>query len=277
VPWNEVASVGPATGEPVPAVVTATPVTLFEGTIYDITVDPGEPGGGDETTISATGEHPFLVARAGPRAAALDTRADPEAVALVEPLDTRDRTGQDRAGQDLAGHGRWVPARDLAEGDAVRTMSPQGVAGTATVTKIRGRHAVVSVYNLTVEGTSRYLVGACGVVVHNKGEGAGGGGAASSLNAARLTDHLYQLERYGPSGFKQLRNGRYRYYGEIKPAHTPGSMVGRRLVREWDPATGATRSWHETIDQMGNIRIVRPVTQSWHYTFDELGNYTGRR
>jgi hypothetical protein len=138
-----------------------------EGTIYDITVDPGAPGGGDETqtpptTISATGEHPFLVARAGPRAAALDTRADPEAVALVEPLDTRDRTGQ-----DLAGQGRRVPASDLAEGDAVRTMSPQGVAGTATVTKIRGRHAVVPVYNLTVEGTSRYLVGACGVVVHN--------------------------------------------------------------------------------------------------------------
>ena len=120
------------------------------------------PPSGDETTISATGEHPFLVARAGPHAAALDTRADPEAVALVEPLDTRDRTGQ-----DLAGHGRWVPASDLAEGDAVRTMSPQGVAGTATVTKIRGRHAVVPVYNLTVEGTSRYLVGACGVVVHN--------------------------------------------------------------------------------------------------------------
>jgi hypothetical protein len=64
-------------------------------------------------------------------------------------------------------------------------MSPQGVAGTATVTKIRGRHAVVPVYNLTVEGTSRYLVGACGVVVHNKGEGAGGGGAAATV-------------RYGP-------------------------------------------------------------------------------
>ena len=121
------------------------------------------PPSGDETTISATGEHPFLVARAGPHAAALDTRADPEAVALVEPLDTRDRTGQ-----DLTGHGRWVPASDLAEGDAVRTMSPQGVAGTATVTKTRGRHAVVPVYNLTVERTSRYLVGACGVVVHNK-------------------------------------------------------------------------------------------------------------
>ena len=50
-------------------------------------------------------------------------------------------------------------------------MSPQGVAGTATITKIRGRHEVVPVYNLTVEGTSRYLVGACGVVVHNKDPG----------------------------------------------------------------------------------------------------------
>jgi hypothetical protein len=149
-----VESVDPATGEPTPAVVTATPVTLFEGTIYDIAVDPGEPGGGDETTISATGEHPFLVARAGARATSLESRADPEAVALVEPLDTND--------------GRWVPARDLAEGDAVRTMSPQGVAGTATVAKVRARHAVAPVYNLTVRGTSRYLVGTCGVVVHNK-------------------------------------------------------------------------------------------------------------
>jgi filamentous hemagglutinin len=57
-------------------------------------------------------------------------------------------------------------------------MSPQGVAGTATVTKIRGRHAVVPVYNLTVQGTSRYLVGACGVVVHNCGNGSEGAGGA---------------------------------------------------------------------------------------------------
>ena len=77
-------------------------------------------------------------------------------------------------------------------------MSPQGVAGTATVTKIRGRHAVVPVYNLTVEGTSRYLVGACGVVVHNKGEGAGGGGAAREFvefppNRAQI-GHIFRDE-----------------------------------------------------------------------------------
>jgi hypothetical protein len=79
-------------------------------------------------------------------------------------------------------------------------MSPQGVAGTATVTKIRGRHAVVPVYNLTVEGTSRYLVGACGVVVHNtNGCGAGGGGAAREfvdLTGHRAT-HILNRHRAG--------------------------------------------------------------------------------
>jgi hypothetical protein len=152
-----------ASQAPTTAIVSATPARLFEGTIYDITVDPGEPGGGDETTISATGERPFLVVRAGARASALESRADPDAVALVEPLDTVDS--------------RWVPARNLAEGDTLRTMSADGVAGTATVAKVRARHAVAPVYNLTVRGTSRYLVGACGVVVHNKGEGAGSGGS----------------------------------------------------------------------------------------------------
>lgn len=57
-------------------------------------------------------------------------------------------------------------------------------------------------------------------------------------------------------------------------------MVGRRLVREWDPATDATRIWHETVDHAGNVRIVRPdvkVTggKKVHYVFDALGNLTG--
>lgn len=54
-------------------------------------------------------------------------------------------------------------------------------------------------------------------------------------------------------------------------------MVERRLVREWDPASGSTRTWHETIDSSGNIRIVRPETggTKTHYYFDEYGNYGG--
>jgi hypothetical protein len=72
-------------------------------------------------------------------------------------------------------------------------MSPQGVAGTATVTKIRGRHAVFPVYNLTVEGTSRYLVGACGVVVHNT-NGCGADGTVGALRAAGKKDAHHVIQ-----------------------------------------------------------------------------------
>lgn len=62
-------------------------------------------------------------------------------------------------------------------------------------------------------------------------------------------------------------------------AKTPGEMAGARLVREWNPATGAQRTWYETLDHNGAIRIVRPETggSKVHYTFDAHGNYTGSR
>lgn len=65
--------------------------------------------------------------------------------------------------------------------------------------------------------------------------------------------------------------------GNLSPAAKEGDMVERRLVREWDPASGSTRTWHETIDSSGNIRIVRPETggTKTHYYFDEYGNYGG--
>ncbi len=102
-------------------------------------------------------------------------------------------------------------------------------------------------------------------------------GADSALQGARLGEHLRQLEKYGQAGFKELESGRLRYYGNINPATTPGTMAGRRLVREWDPSTGAARTWHETVDQAGRVRIVRPETggSKVHYMFDEHGNYTG--
>jgi hypothetical protein len=98
----------------------------------------------------------------------------------------------------------WVAARDLAEGDAVRTMSSQGVAGTATITKIGSRHAVIPVYNLTVRGTSRYLVGGCGVVVHNKGgEGAvtawpPNNGFHYGIASRRSLPSGHLIDRFGP-------------------------------------------------------------------------------
>jgi hypothetical protein len=37
-------------------------------------------------------------------------------------------------------------------------------------------------------------------------------------------------------------------------------MIGRQLVREWDPVSGNTCTWLETLDQQGVVRIVRPET-----------------
>lgn len=57
-------------------------------------------------------------------------------------------------------------------------------------------------------------------------------------------------------------------------------MIGRRLVREWDPQTGLQRTWHETMDQNRNIRIVRPEMTDGdkvHYIFNSDGRFEGTR
>ena len=57
-------------------------------------------------------------------------------------------------------------------------------------------------------------------------------------------------------------------------------MIGRRIVREWDPKIGLKRTWHETIDQNGVIRSVRPQRDDGtkiHYVFDKNGNFEGIR
>ncbi len=103
------------------------------------------------------------------------------------------------------------------------------------------------------------------------------GPAHNAANAARLTEHLRQWEKYGAAGFKELQNGRIRYYGNLTAPRTPGTMAGFRRVREWNPATGATRTWFETVDHAGRVRIVRPETggPKIHYMFDEFGNFIG--
>ena len=104
-------------------------------------------------------------------------------------------------------------------------------------------------------------------------------GASSAANGARLNEQLRLTEKYGAGGVKELPDGRMRFYGETTPAKSPGEMAGARLVREWDPATGAQRTWYETLDQEGNVRIVRPESgdPKVHYTFGPDGTYTGSR
>lgn len=135
--------------------------------------------------------------------------------------------------------------------------------------------------------TTDWLVASLGIIPGGKAASLGvkslfkwgtKGGAESARQAAHLKEHLLQAEKYGKGGFKDLQNGRVRYYGEIVPANKSGEMAGRRTVREWDPATGNKRTWHETLDHNGNVRQVRPEFNNGtkiHYTFDKNGNYTG--
>ncbi|WYU49949.1 T7SS effector LXG polymorphic toxin [Bacillus sp. FSL K6-0047] len=105
--------------------------------------------------------------------------------------------------------------------------------------------------------------------------------AHSAAQYDRLRTHYYQGEKYGKAEIRELPDGRYRYYRPITPPKKPGEMAGRRVVREWDPATGRKRTWGETVDHNGNIRQVRPNTEftngvKVHYIFDKNGNYIGR-
>jgi len=43
-------------------------------------------------------------------------------------------------------------------------------------------------------------------------------GGKSSYQAKLLKTHLGQIEEYGASGYRQLSNGKIRYYGEMDPA-----------------------------------------------------------
>lgn len=103
--------------------------------------------------------------------------------------------------------------------------------------------------------------------------------APSALQGAQLREHMRQLQRYGADGFRELEDGAIRYYGQLRNARTPGDMAGQRVVREWNPATGSTRTWLETIDRAGNVRIVRPETgaSKVHYYFNEAGEYIGSK
>ena len=100
---------------------------------------------------------------------------------------------------------------------------------------------------------------------------------ASTLQAARLAEHLRQWAKYGQGGFRELQSGRIRYFDVITSAGVPGTMQGRRLVREWDPATGAHRTRFETLDEAGRLRQVRPETRGpkRHYVLNDHGKYEG--
>ena len=100
-------------------------------------------------------------------------------------------------------------------------------------------------------------------------------GTANIAQGAKLSEYYRQLEKYGQGGVKLLENGRYRFYGEITPATKAGQTAGRRVVREWFPVSHNKRTWMESIDHQGNVRVARPETggEKIHYRFDANGGF----
>ncbi len=129
-------------------------------------------------------------------------------------------------------------------------------------------------------------------VAQRMGQGAGvaAGEAASEIAGAvgslpshlrdprTVAEHLRQVGEYGKQSWRQLSNGRIRYYDPIKLADKPGLMAGTRRVREWDPLTNKKRTWFETLDHNGKVRRVRPQRDDKiknHHVFGENGQYEG--
>ncbi|KZB80374.1 hypothetical protein AVL48_12800 [Amycolatopsis regifaucium] len=194
-----------------------------------------------------------------------------------------DGVSNNRAGEVIATaeHPFWSNVRNEWISATRLEASEKLLAASGELVSIAGidkwSAAQQRVYNLTIEGVHTYyvLAGVTSVLVHNCTAG------QVPYFSAYPSEFMDQAKKYGKGGIRELSDGRVRFYGEIAEARTAGEMLGRRLVREWDPSTGVTRIWHETLDHAGNVRIVRPdvdVTngKKIHYSFDSLGNYTGR-
>ncbi|MEK8022132.1 MAG: RHS repeat-associated core domain-containing protein, partial [Candidatus Parabeggiatoa sp.] len=162
----------------------------------------------------------------------------------------------------------WNLAKSLEVGQALQLHNDKTIVIQEIFTQVR----LERVYNLTIANTHNYFVGQDGVLVHNAKR-------KKCQGVTSITEHFRQWEEYGKGGVKRLQNGRYRYYGEIEPPKNPGTMAGRRTVREWDPVTGRKRTWHEIVDHDGRVRQVRPQRSDnakVHYKFDENGRYIGK-
>lgn len=182
---------------------------------------------------------------------------------------------------------RYVDPNGQWAEDALLALPGMVVGSYSLVDNIKQGNwiaATVDLGGLIADGVALALPGVpggAGLAIKAAREGmdvAAKGAAQSSKQAADLSSHLGYAEKYGADGVKQLENGRFRYYGEVQPANKAGEMAGRRYVHEFNPASGGSRGWHETVDHAGTVRQVRPELNNGtktHYRFDSNGNYVG--
>ena len=203
----------------------------------------------------------------------------------IERIKTTDKTDRIFDGSNLKGtiveKGEFNVEEYKNQGYSVNTVVASGMAITDLgLSVLGGEMAFAKIGAWIGKGISALRTSGAAKAAEagvEVGANAAKTGGNLSTNGANLSRHLGQLEKYGQGGFKELQNGRFRYYGNIKSATKAGEMQGARLVREWNPATGNTRTWYETIDHAGKIRQVHPKYNNLpHYKFDVDGKYIGK-
>jgi len=111
--------------------------------------------------IQATGNHPFYVLQ-GDR---LYSRPLPQDIRKEEHIPSET--------------GRWVEARDLIEGDLLKSRINENLV----ISSVSSRNEKIEVYNLEIEDNHNYTVHQRGILVHNKG----GAEDSDTLSASKVT------------------------------------------------------------------------------------------
>ncbi|GAB2023332.1 hypothetical protein RyT2_24080 [Pseudolactococcus yaeyamensis] len=190
----------------------------------------------------------------------------------------------------------WLTGRELSnvekamDGlDVALTVIPGAKAVTSSVGKTVGKELASEAAESAIKTTGKTIVKNGDEIAESTvkqtvskavNQNADGLYASSPQNKELLNEFYRQAEENGKAGIKELDNGKYRFYDDIKPAMNEGEMKGARPVKEWDPDTGNKRSWYETVDHNDTVRSVAPKPETHelnHHIFDADGNYLGRR
>lgn len=191
---------------------------------------------------------------------------------LVDALQYPDQAARDAFHQEQADSIQTRADEFRSNGDTHQAESYQAEADKhrAAIGRTNNELSQDLMRNLAIEGITLGKGKTLGVI---------GNSAKNAKLADALKRHLDYSSRFGTGGIKQLQNGRIRYYGELEKAKKPGTMAGQRYVHEFDPKTGKTRGWRETVDANGNVRMVRPQRADktkTHHMFDEDGKFNGK-
>lgn len=119
--------------------------------------------------------------------------------------------------------------------------------------------AVARAVDLRMQAGKKSISGTVGKTSY--GKSSRNSGADNIADAARLKEYYKQAEKYGTGSIKELQNGRFHFYEELKPARAQGEMAGARHVREWDRIQDISeigmKLWSimETLDRFDQILI----------------------